>query len=393
MAAKEVYSKIYNSFAKKIDFNRVVKFSEGKNTPFLVLDLKKVAANYDALKNNLPFASIFYAVKANPHPEIIRLLAKKGANFDIASIYEFNELLHLGISPDRISFGNTIKKSEDIAYFFKKGVRLYATDSTSDLKKIARNAPGSKVFFRLWVECVCSDWPLSKKFGAHPDVIFNLAIEAKKLGLVPYGLSFHVGSQQRDVEQWDEAIAQCKHLFEGLAKKGIRLQMINLGGGLPSDYLIPTPSLRVYASRMKSYLSHHFGKKMPKILIEPGRYMVGNAGVIVAEIVLISKKSESMPYEWMYLDVGVFTGLDETAGEAIKYPILCEAKSKTTREFVLAGPTCDSHDIMYEKFRYSFPSSIKEGSRLYLATAGAYTYQISSIGFNGFPPLKVYVMK
>jgi ornithine decarboxylase len=393
MAAKGFYSEMHNAFAKKIDFKRIVRFSAGKKTPFLVLDLKKVAANYDALHNNLPFASIFYAVKANPHPEIIKLLSRKGANFDIASIYEFNELLHLGVSPSRVSFGNTIKKSEDIEYFFKKGVRLYATDSESDLKKIAKHAPGAKVFFRLWIECVCSDWPLSKKFGAHPDLILNLAVEAKKLGLVPYGLSFHVGSQQRDVEQWDEAIAQCRHIFEGLAKKGIHLQMINLGGGLPSHYLVPTPNLRVYASRMKSYLSRHFGKKMPKILIEPGRYMVGNAGVIVTEIVLISKKAESMPYEWMYLDCGMFTGLDETAGEAVKYPILCEAKAKTTREFVLAGPTCDSHDILYEKFLYSFPSSIKEGSRLYFATAGAYTYQVSSIGFNGFPPLKVYVMR
>lgn len=393
MAAKLTYSKVYGKIAKKIDFESIKKFSANKKTPFLILDLSKVATNYDSLKNNLPFADIFYAIKANPHSEVIKLLARKGANFDAASIYEFDDLLSLGVNPTRVSFGNPIKKEEDIKYFFDKGVRLFATDSESDLKKIAKYAPSSKVFFRLLVEGAGSDWPLSKKFGAHPDMIHKLAIEAKALGLVPYGLSFHIGSQQRDVEQWDQAISQCKYLFERLGKEGIHLSMINLGGGLPSDYLFPTPSIRFYASKIKSYLSYHFGKKMPRILIEPGRYMVGDAGVLVTEVVLISKKAESMPYEWMYIDAGLYTGLDETVDETIKYPILCEAKSKSLREFVIAGPTCDSRDILYEKFHYSFPSSIKEGSRLYFLSAGAYTYQVSAICFNGFPPLKVYILK
>jgi len=364
-----------------------------KKTPFLVLSLKEIEKNYIRLKKEMPFAEIYYAVKANPHLDVLSLLDRKGANFDVATIYEFNDLLSIGVSPKKISFGNTIKKHEDIKYFYDKGVRLFATDSISDLKKIARNAPGSNVFFRLSVRGAGADWKLSKKFGAHSDMIIELAQEARKLKLIPYGLSFHVGSQQRDVEQWDEALSECRYIFEELDKKGIHLQMINLGGGLPSEYLVPTPSLSFYAIKIASYLKNHFGKKMPRILIEPGRYMAGSAGILATEVVLISKKSESMPYEWMYIDAGIYQGLDECMGEAIRYPIKTDCRSNNKIEFVICGPTCDSHDILYEKNRYKLPSNLREGSRLYFINTGAYTFQVSSVGFNGFPPLKVYILE
>jgi ornithine decarboxylase len=370
----------------------VQKRFKSEKTPFLVLSLKEVAKNYDHLHQELPLAEIYYAVKANPHPKILSLLDKKGSNFDVASIYEFKELIRLGVSPHKISFGNTIKKHQDIAYFYHKGVRLFATDSLSDLHKIAHHAPGSKVYFRLSVDCFGSDWSLSKKFGAHPDMIIDLAQEAKKQGLVPYGLSFHVGSQQRDVEQWDQALAQCKHIFEMLHKRSINLQMINLGGGLPSQYLVPTPGLAYYCRKIKSYLGNHFGRKMPNIIIEPGRYLVGNAGIIVTEVVLRSKKSYSLPYEWLYLDAGLYQGLDECENESILYELETEKSSSHKAEFVLAGPTCDSHDILYEKNRYKLPSHLKEGSRIYFLNSGAYTFQVSAIGFNGFPPLKVCIL-
>ncbi|MFH1396218.1 MAG: type III PLP-dependent enzyme [archaeon] len=374
-------------------FKKVKKFSKNKETPFLVLSLKEVENNYNALQKGMPFADIYYAIKANPHPSILSLLDKKGSNFDVATIFEFKELLKLGVSPKKISFGNTIKKHDDIAFFYKKGVRLFVSDSISDLKKIARYAPGSNVFFRLAVDGTGADWDLSRKFGAHPDIIINLAKEAKKMKLNPYGLSFHVGSQQRDVEQWDQSLAQCKYIFDMLKKNDIDLKMINLGGGLPSEYLTPTPNLRFYCKRIKSYLKTHFGANLPKIIIEPGRYMAGTAGIIVTEVVLISKKSESLPYEWLYIDAGIYQGLDECINESLRYQIVTDKKSKHLSEFIIAGPTCDSHDILYEKGMYKLSSSIREGSKIYFLTAGAYTYQVSSIGFNGFPPLKVYILE
>ncbi len=379
-------------YMSKENFARIKAFSDDKETPFLIVDLKKVEEKYDELLDSLPFAKIYYAVKANPLEEVLRMLVQKGSCFDIASIYELDHILALGASPDRISYGNTIKKARNIAYAFSKGVRLFATDSESDLRKIAKNAPGSRVFFRILTDGSGADWPLSRKFGAHPDTIFKLIILAAKLGLEPYGISFHVGSQQRDIGQWDNAISTCKYLFDCAAAEGIPLKMLNLGGGFPATYISPTHETSVYAAEIIRFLKEDFGEELPEIILEPGRFMAGDAGVLVTEVVLISKKSEANQYSWVYLDAGKFGGLIETLDESIKYPIYSE-KTGPVQETILAGPTCDSMDILYENEKYALPASLEEGDRLYFFTTGAYTQTYSSVCFNGFPPLKAYVLE
>ena len=379
-------------YMSKENFARIKAFSDDKETPFLIVDLKKVEEKYDELLDSLPFAKIYYAVKANPLEEVLRMLVQKGSCFDIASIYELDHILALGASPDRISYGNTIKKARNIAYAFSKGVRLFATDSESDLRKIAKNAPGSRVFFRILTDGSGADWPLSRKFGAHPDTIFKLIILAAKLGLEPYGISFHVGSQQRDIGQWDNAMSTCKYLFECAAAEGSPLKMLNLGGGFPATYISPTHETSVYAAEIIRFLKEDFGEELPEIILEPGRFMAGDAGVLVTEVVLISKKSEANQYSWVYLDAGKFGGLIETLDESIKYPIYSE-KTGPVQETILAGPTCDSMDILYENEKYALPASLEEGDRLYFFTTGAYTQTYSSVCFNGFPPLKAYVLE
>jgi ornithine decarboxylase len=391
---------LYDYISKK-DHNNIKKFAKGKKTPFVVVDLGKIEDRYDELKKHLPYAKIYYAVKANPEDEIIKLLNKKGSNYDVATIYELDQLLKHKISPDRISFGNTIKTEKDIAYAYKKGIRMFATDAISDVKKIAKNAPGSKVFFRIIMEGGSADWPLSRKFGAHPDMIFHLIIESKRLGLIPYGVSFHVGSQQRDIGQWDQAIAQCRYLFDAAREEGIELKLINMGGGFPANYISPTHELDMYAHEITRFLSEDFGEDFAEnleIIIEPGRSLVADAGVLVTEIVMISKKSLSNQYDWVYLDVGKFRGLIETLDESIKFPIFTEnyslpPKEKDCREVILAGPTCDSADVLYEKYKYLMPKTVKEGDRLYFLTTGAYTKSYCSINFNGFPPIDIYFLK
>lgn len=377
------------------EVSRIKKFSKDKQTPFLVIDLKRVAKNYDILAKNMPFAKIYYAIKANPNDDVLKLLKSRGSNFDVASIYEIDQLLALGISPDRISYGTTIKKEAHIAYAYKKGIRIFATDSESDVRKIARQAPDAKVIFRIILEGGHADWPLSRKFGAHPDTIYRLIKLASELGVTPYGISFHVGSQQRDIGQWDSAISLCKYLFNTLKEEGIELKAINLGGGFPADYINPTQNVAHYAKAITRFLKEDFPGGLPEILIEPGRSMVGDAGVIVTEVVLISRKSDSHNHRWVYLDVGKFGGLMETLDESIKYPIFTEkpTKTKETMEVILAGPTCDSYDILYEDYRYTLPADLKEGDRLWFLTTGAYTQSYSAINFNGFPPLKAYILK
>jgi ornithine decarboxylase len=379
-------------YMSQANFNRIKDFAQDKETPFLIVDLKKVEEKYDELLDSLPFAKIYYAVKANPLEQVLRMLVQKGSCFDIASIYELDHILALGASPDRISYGNTIKKARNIAYAYSKGVRLFATDSESDLRKLAKNAPGARVFFRILTDGSGADWPLSRKFGAHPDTIFKLILLAAKLGLEPYGISFHVGSQQRDIGQWDNAISACKYLFDCAEAEGITLKMLNLGGGFPATYISPTHETSVYAAEIIRFLKEDFGENLPEIILEPGRFMAGDAGVLVTEVVLISKKSEANQYSWVYLDAGKFGGLIETLDESIKYPIYSEKKGPV-QETILAGPTCDSMDILYENEKYALPASLEEGDRLYFFTTGAYTQTYSSVCFNGFPPLKAYVLE
>lgn len=371
-------------------------FCKGKPTPFLVVDLEEVAAQYREFEQHFDFAKVFYAVKSNPAPDVLALLRDLGSNFDIASRYELDRVLGLGVSPERISYGNTIKKAADIAYFYEKGVRLFASDSDDDLHKIAQFAPGSKVFVRILTDgSQTADWPLSRKFGCHQDMAYDLLVRCLELGLEPHGVSFHVGSQQRDIGTWDEALAKVKFLFRALEEeKGIKLKMINLGGGFPARYQNKLQDLNVYAEEIKRYLMDDFGADIPEIIIEPGRALVGNSGILVSEVVLVSRKHRSAPERWVYLDIGKFGGLIETLDESIKYPIRMERDSIADEgEVILAGPTCDSMDVLYEKTRYELPMDLAEGDRLFWFGTGAYTTSYSAVEFNGFPPLALYIMK
>ncbi|AJE14285.1 ornithine decarboxylase [Stutzerimonas balearica DSM 6083] len=372
-------------------FQKMKAFADQHETPFVVIDTETIRKAYDDLRGSFEFAKIYYAVKANPAVEIIDLLKDKGSSFDIASIYELDKVMSRGVGPERISYGNTIKKSKDIRYFFEKGVRLFATDSEADLRNIAKAAPGSKVYVRILTEgSTTADWPLSRKFGCQTDMAMDLLILARQLGLEPYGISFHVGSQQRDISVWDAAIAKVKVIFERLKEEdGIVLKMINMGGGFPANYIAKTNDLETYAAEIIRFLKEDFGDELPEIILEPGRSLIANAGILVSEVVLVSRKSRTAVERWVYADVGKFSGLIETMDEAIKFPIWTEKKGEM-EEVVIAGPTCDSADIMYENYRYGLPLNLAAGDRLYWLSTGAYTTSYSAVEFNGFPPLKAY---
>jgi ornithine decarboxylase len=374
-------------------FDKMKAFADQHETPFVVIDTAIISHAYDDLRAGFEFAKVYYAVKANPAVEIIDLLKDKGSSFDIASIYELDKVMSRGVSPDRISYGNTIKKSKDIRYFFDKGVRLFATDSEADLRNIAKAAPGAKVYVRILTEgSTTADWPLSRKFGCQTDMAMDLLILARDLGLVPYGLSFHVGSQQRDISVWDAAIAKVKVIFERLKEEdGIVLKLINMGGGFPANYITRTNSLETYAEEIIRFLKEDFGDELPEIILEPGRSLIANAGILVSEVVLVARKSRTAVERWVYVDVGLFGGLIETMGEAIKFPIYTEKKGEM-EEVVIAGPTCDSADIMYENHKYELPLNLAIGDRMYWLSTGAYTTSYSSVEFNGFPPLRSYFL-
>ncbi|EPY03366.1 type III PLP-dependent enzyme [Magnetospirillum fulvum] len=359
-------------------------------TPCVVVDLDVVRDNYLGLRRWLPLADVYYAVKANPAPEIVRMLASLGSNFDVASRGEIDLCLSSGVSADNISFGNTIKKQRDIAYAYEKGVRLYAFDCEAELEKLAESAPGARVFCRILMTCDGAEWPLSRKFGCEIDMARDLLIRARDLGLDPYGVSFHVGSQQTDLKQWDIAVGKAAMLFTALDSAGIDLRMVNLGGGFPARYRSDIPAVERYADAVMSAMTNHFGNNIPAMIIEPGRSLVGDAGILETEVVLISRKGYDDDTRWVYLDVGKFGGLAETMDEAIKYRIQTSHDGDDTAPVVLAGPTCDSADILYEKTNYEMPVSLKVGDKVRILSTGAYTTSYSAVNFNGFDPLKAY---
>ncbi|WP_298225725.1 type III PLP-dependent enzyme [Acidocella sp.] len=354
-------------------------------TPCLVLDLDQVAENFVRLHAALPAAAIYYAVKANPAPEILRLLVKAGSCFDAASLPEIEACLAAGANAETISFGNTVKKPSAIARAHAHGVPLYAFDSAEELEKIATHAPGAKIYCRLAVRNEGAEWPLSKKFGTTLEKARELMLAAPGLGLVPHGLSFHVGSQQTGTLAYELAIAEAAMLFTDLKDAGLPMSMLNLGGGFPVRYLKDVPQADSFGAAIMAALIKHFGNDLPNILIEPGRAMVGNAGVVAAEAVLICRRMPEDERRWVYLDIGRYGGLAETEGEAIRYRIT--AGDGPAGPVVLAGPSCDGVDVMYEKSPYQLPLDLKSGDTVLIHDTGAYVTSYASQSFNGFAPL------
>jgi len=372
--------------------DKIARFLEDRRpaTPCLVVDVDLVEDAYLKLRDLLPAARVFYAVKANPMGPVISRLSRLGSNFDTASRNEIDLCLSEGATADRISFGNTIKKESDIAYAWGKGVELFAFDSEAELKKIARAAPGAKVFCRVLMECEGAEWPLSRKFGCSPEMAADLMVMARDHGLDAYGLSFHVGSQQTDLAQWDKALGSVAGLFSVLRERDVDLRMVNLGGGFPAKYRAAVPPLEAYAEAVNEAIRKYFGNNIPELIIEPGRSLVGDAGVLQAEVVLISRKDANEGKRWIYLDVGKFSGLAETMDESIKYRIRTPRDGGDTGPVVLAGPTCDSADVLYEKTAYEMPLGLEIGDKVEILATGAYTTTYSSVSFNGFEPLKTY---
>jgi ornithine decarboxylase len=356
-------------------------------TPCLVLDVDRVEAAYRAITAAMPAARVYYAVKANPAAPILQRLAGLGSSFDAASFEEVQACLDAGADPIRISYGNTVKKESAIKAAFEKGVTMFAFDSEPELRKLARSAPGARVYCRIFVGNDGAEWPLSRKFGCEVAMAKRLMVLAEELGLDAYGISFHVGSQQTTTAAYEAAIAKVAMLFTDLREAGVKVRMVNLGGGYPVRYRQEVPGIDDFGAAIMGAMAEHFGNALPEMVIEPGRFLVGEAGVVESEVVLVSRKGEDDPVRWVYLDIGRFGGLAETEGEAIRYAFRTPHDGTPEGPVTIAGPTCDSVDTLYEKANYRLPLALDAGDRVQLLATGAYVTTYASQGFNGFRPL------
>ena len=360
--------------------------------PRLELDVHVAVQRFVELREALPTTAVHYAVKANPHPWLLKALVRAGCSFDVASIAEVHACLDAGASAEDLVYSNPMKLRADIEAAAALGVRVFVVDSPSETRKVAEAAPGASVLCRLVTSGAGSDWPLSRKFGCSTAEAVEILTLAHQLGLDAAGISFHVGSQQRDPRAWQAPIDASARAFAELRARGLRPWLLDLGGGFPAahdgapvgDGGGSAPALAAYGEAIEGFLTASYGADRPRTLVEPGRGLVGDAGTVVASVVGVVQRGGT---RWVFLDCGVFTGLVETLDEAIRYRIETSADGGPTGPCVLAGPTCDSADVLYERTPVQLPLRLVEGDLVRLTSAGAYTASCSSIGFNGFEPL------
>lgn len=353
-------------------------------TPHLVVSLDRVREKFQALRTAMPKAHHHYAIKANPHHDILRALHAEGCYFECASLPEIEMCLAAGAQAEDLLYGNPLKKVSEIKAAYARGVRQFVFDAEQELEKLIIHAPGAKVICRIITDGLGAVSPLSVKFGCPPDKAQAWLHHAHKHGLIAYGVSFHTGSQQLDIHAWDKPIAAAAGIFAFLKAQGVEtMAVMNVGGGYPVPYRSAVPDIAEFGSAILAATARAFRDEPPLLYTEPGRYMAGDAGYILSEVVLVAPCHVRPNHRWVYLDIGRYGGLVE---EKIDYPVLCE-KTGDAGPVLLAGQTCDSNDVIYsEAFNYQLPKSLASGDRLILAHTGVYTTTYSTT-LNGFATL------
>ncbi|WP_020671750.1 type III PLP-dependent enzyme [Amycolatopsis nigrescens] len=375
--------------------NRIERFltEHAPPTPCLVVDTDAVSSRVRELTAEFPDAGLRYAVKANPEPAVVAAVLAAGGGFDVAGPAETDLCLAAGARPEALSYGNTIKKPADIAHAYARGVREFVSDAEGDVDNLACFAPGASVSVRLLLDGPSSATPFGRKFGCEPPVAVELLRRAAARGLDPAGLSFHVGSQQLDPVAWEHGISASAKVFAELAADGIALRRLNIGGGFGVPYAEPAPALADYAAAVRNSLRAHFPAGVPELLLEPGRILVAGAGLLRTEVILVAGRASDDPRRWVYLDAGRYNGLAETENEAIRYrfePV--GDRGGEHGPVIIAGPTCDGDDVLYQHTPYALPLALRAGDLLDIPDTGAYTTSYSSICFNGIEPLKTYCL-
>lgn len=361
-----------------------IKLTRKYKTPFLIIDPEVIKENCRRIRKSFPDVEVYYAIKANPDPRILKIIHDMGCGFEVGSVRELELVLKIAGGSSSVITSHPIKTPELIRLAYQNGIQVFVVDSKTEVEKISKFAPKSRVCLRLAISNVGSKWPLTEKFGLEFEKIIPLLKYANSKKLIPYGITFHVGSQCLNKSNWVNGLEKCSQLFELAAKEGINLKMVNLGGGLPIEDTPETPTIEEIGQIVSDTVRKLFGNEI-RVTIEPGRAIVGNAGILVSSVI---GKAERRSSNWLYLDVGVFQGLMETVGD-IRYRVKTEKEGGNLKDFMLAGPTCDSFDKM---FRCSLPDNLEIGDRIYIMDAGAYTTAYAS-NFDGFEIPKIYFLK
>ncbi len=367
-----------------LDFEIVRHAARQKYTrPFLILDTAIVRGKVRRFRAAMPRVRPHYAVKANPDRRVLKVLVQEGCGFEIASIAELDLLLGLGVPAAEVFYSNPVKARDAIAYAAAKGLEWFVVDSLDELRRVHEVAPNAKLYLRIATPNIGSDWPLSGKFGAGAADAREIVAAAARLGADLAGVTFHVGSQCRNPENWRVALEKARALFDVMLKAGLRPRLLNIGGGFPVRHVKPIPSIEVIGAVVNEGL-----KAFPdevQVIAEPGRYMVSDAGYFVCRVLGTAGRGGK---RWMHWDAGLFGGVIESS-EGLKYRIRTD-RAGPDIPWTVAGPTCDSVDIVVRD--EPLPSDLQEGDFIYIRNAGAYTTAYAS-QFNGFPLPEVRVFE
>ncbi len=352
-------------------------------TPLLLMDSEGIKSRYISIKYHMPFVKVYYAVKANDHIDVIKTLAELGSGFEVASIQELEKVLSLGVRADRIISSNPVKPLDFIEYAYKNGVDRLVVDSFIEVDKLCKVSKRFRVYVRIVVPNEGSDWPLSKKFGVDTDTALEILKYSKDKGLIPYGITFHVGSQCNNYRNWFIAIKKASELWQRASYQGLKLQMLNMGGGIPVKYSYESLRIEDIGYYIRGLLQKYFPIPPHELQIEPGRGIVGDQGLMITRVIGKAKRGNE---DWLYIDTGVFNGLAEALG-GIRYPFYAQREGEL-KEWTVGGISCDSMDVIAKSV--ALPE-LDVGDYLYILSAGAYT-TVYGAHFNGFPPPEVMVL-
>lgn len=359
----------------QLERESVEKLADKYGSPLLVLSLKQIEANYNCLKTYMPRARVFYAIKANPHPAILKTMIAMGSSFDVASDGEIRTLHEMGVDGERLIYANPVKTTGGLQACRACGVSKMTFDSASEIEKIKVICPDATVLLRLRIDNSSAHVDLNKKFGAAREHALELMLKAKEAGLDMAGVAFHVGSQTVSADPYLHGLDIARELFEEAEEAGLKLRILDIGGGFP----IPEPKVRFNLPEMLKQINARLDEDFPGIDVwaEPGRYICGTAVNLITSVIGVNERGGQ---PWYFLDEGLYGTFSGVIFDQWDFKLISFKEGEDKVAATFAGPSCDSLDIM---FRGKMTVPLEVGDLLLVPSCGAYT-SASATTFNGF---------
>jgi len=362
-----------------LEKEKIVELVKVYDTPLFVILRERLIENFLAFARFLPGVQPFYAVKANPHPKIIRTLDTLGSCFDVASKQEVQLVHELGIGPERMIFANTIKRKKGLAFAREIGLKLMTYDNLNELYKIQKVHPEAKLLLRITSPSNGSGANLSYKFGAEPEEALFLLLRAREMGLQPVGVSFHAGSPCYQVESYLVSLQAVRKIFSEARQSGIELSIVDIGGGFPLKIYQEEGEQRSLESLASKIYPHieSFLQEGYRVIAEPGRCIVGSACFLVTKVI---GKALRRGKVWYYLDEGIYGSLSAIPFDKASPEFVPLREGNGLQEAILAGPTCDSLDVIAKDVLLP---ELELDDLIVVPDIGAYSIA-SATNFNGF---------